>query len=74
VKAELTTVLPSISSGAETSADWVDAIVGADLHATPSGPRWRLLAYADLGAGGSDFTWRALGGVTYDCRAAAWWG
>jgi len=66
VKAELTAVLPSMSSGAETSADWVDGIVGADVRATPWGPRWHLLAYADLGAGGSDFTWQALGGATYD--------
>jgi opacity protein-like surface antigen len=66
VKAELTAVLPSMSSGAETSADWADGIVGADVRATPWGPRWHLLAYADLGAGGSDFTWQALGGATYD--------
>jgi hypothetical protein len=66
VKAELTAVLPSMSSGAGSSADWVDGIVGADVRATPWGQRWQLLAYADLGAGGSDFTWQAFGGVTYE--------
>jgi opacity protein-like surface antigen len=66
VKAELTAVLPSMSSGAQTDAEWVDGVVGADVRATPWGPRWHLLAYADLGAGGSDFTWQALGGVSYD--------
>lgn len=66
VKAELTAILPSMSSGTETSSDWVDGIVGADVRAAPWGPRWHVVAYADLGAGGSDFTWQALGGATYD--------
>jgi len=66
VKAALTAILPSMSSGAEASADWVDGTVGADVRATPWGPRWQLLAYADLGAGGSNFTWQTLGGVSYE--------
>ena len=66
VNAELTAIQPSMTSGAETTAEWVDGIVGADVRATPWGPRWQLLAYADLGAGGSNLTWQAVGGVAYE--------
>lgn len=66
VKAELTAALPARSVGGSNSADWVDGIVGATVRAMPWGPRWHLLAYGDLGAGGANFTWQALGGATYD--------
>jgi len=47
------------------SKGWVDGAVGARLRYSP-GPRWHLFALGDLGAGGSDFTWQASGGVGYD--------
>ena len=40
-------------------------IVGAGWHYHAGGP-WRLYAKADLGGGGSKFTWQALGGAGYD--------
>lgn len=62
------TVTPSgaAARSSSQSTDWVDGIVGARVRATPWGPRWRLYGRGDLGAGGSDFTWQALGGAAYD--------
>jgi len=53
--------------GAEASVDrsWVDGTLGANLRYQP-GSRWRLVAKADLGAGGSDFVWQLYGGGGYD--------
>ena len=44
--------------------DWFDGFVGlrAELYVTD---RWSWRAYADIGAGGSDLTWQALGTVNY---------
>ena len=53
VKAELTAVLPSMSSGAETSADWVDGIVGAGARRSArigGWPGWRARPPHALGA------------------------
>jgi hypothetical protein len=52
---------------AETSVDrgWVDGTVGANVRYQP-GSRWRLVAKADIGAGGSDFVWQLYGGGGYD--------
>ena len=52
---------------AETSVDrgWVDGTLGANVRYQP-GSRWRLVAKADLGAGGSDFVWQLYGGGGYD--------
>ena len=61
VKAELTAILPSMSSGAETSADSVDCIVGAGVRAAPWGPAATCWRTRTFGAGGSDFTWQAFG-------------
>jgi hypothetical protein len=58
--------LAGLGGSIASSTDWVDGIVGADAVVTPWGPRWHLLARADLGAGGSDFTWQALVGATWD--------
>jgi opacity protein-like surface antigen len=45
--------------------DWADGTVGANLRYQPA-ERWHLFAKSDVGAGGSDFTWQALGGAAYD--------
>jgi hypothetical protein len=50
---------------ASADKDWVDVTVGAGWRYR-AGDRWRLYAKADLGAGGADFTWQALGGAGYD--------
>jgi opacity protein-like surface antigen len=47
------------------SKGWVDGAVGARLRYSP-GPRWHLFALGDVGAGGSDLTWQASGGVGFD--------
>jgi hypothetical protein len=54
-------------ASAETSVDrgWVDGTVGANVRYQP-GSRWRLVAKADIGAGGSDFVWHLYGGGGYD--------
>ena len=44
---------------------WVDVTVGSALRYQPA-EGWRLFAKADAGAGGSSFTWQALGGGGYD--------
>jgi hypothetical protein len=62
----------------EVSADrnWVDGTVGANLRYGPGG-KWRLVAKADVGAGGSDLTWQLYGGGGYDlgscCALVAAW-
>jgi hypothetical protein len=66
------------TGGAATSAaasnDWVDATIGGRLRFSP-GTRVHLFAKADVGTGGSDFTWQASGGAAYDvgwcCALAA---
>jgi hypothetical protein len=60
------------------SADrnWVDVTVGANVHYQP-GEKWRLVAKADVGAGGSDLIWQLYGGAGYDlgrcCALVAAW-
>lgn len=44
---------------------WLDGTVGAGLRYRPA-DRWTLFAKSDLGLGGSDFTWQALGGAGYN--------
>ncbi len=44
---------------------WVDGTIGAALRYQPAAG-WRLFAKADAGAGGSDFSWQALGAAGYD--------
>jgi hypothetical protein len=44
---------------------WIDATVGAAWRFQP-GQHWRLFAKGDLGGGGSQFTWQALGGAGYN--------
>ena len=62
----------------EVSADrnWVDGTVGANFR-YQAGEKWRLVAKADLGAGGSDLTWQLYGGAGYDlgrcCALVAAW-
>ena len=62
----------------EASADrnWVDGTVGANFRYQP-GDKWRLVAKADLGAGGSNHIWQLYGGAGYDlgrcCALVAAW-
>jgi hypothetical protein len=51
----------------EVSADrnWVDGTVGANVR-YQAGARWRLVAKADIGTGGSKLSWQLYGGVGYD--------
>ena len=47
--------------------DWVDPYVGVRVQ-HPLADRWTLVGYADVGGFGvgSDLTWQALAGVSYD--------
>ena len=47
------------------SQDWVDGTVGGRIRYR-AGEKWRLYGKLDFGAGGSKFTWQALGGAAYD--------
>lgn len=53
------------SEQASVDRGWVDGTVGANVRYQP-GSRWRLVAKADIGAGGSDFIWQLYGGGGYD--------
>ena len=46
------------------SSRWADAVVGARWTARLNGP-WEGFAQADVGAGGSDLSWQAIGAVAY---------
>ena len=47
--------------------DWVDPYIGVRVQ-HPVADRWTLVGYGDIGGFGvgSDFTWQALAGVSYD--------
>jgi hypothetical protein len=51
--------------GVSADRNWVDGTVGANVRYQPA-EKWRLVAKADIGAGGSDFTWQLYGGAGYD--------
>lgn len=51
------------------SGDVWDAIVGVKGNFTFA-KRWYIPYYADIGIGDSDFTWQAIGGISF--RAASW--
>ena len=60
----------SVDLNTSTSAlsgdrNWIDGTVGARLRYQPA-DRWHLVAKADVGAGGSDFSWQGYGGAGYD--------
>jgi hypothetical protein len=57
---------PGDTASQVMSDSWVDAIVGLGVRATPWSPKWHLVARGDVGMGGADFTWQALGGVEFD--------
>ena len=46
-------------------ANWTDPIIGLRWQRQLS-PDWRLMMQGDVGAGESDFTWNAMGGLAYD--------
>ncbi|NRB19932.1 MAG: hypothetical protein HRU33_20890 [Rhodobacteraceae bacterium] len=48
-----------------SGASWTDPIVGLRWQRRLS-PKWRVLMQGDVGGGGSDFTWNAMGGFAYD--------
>jgi hypothetical protein len=62
--------------GVSADRNWVDGTVGANLRYQP-GEKWRLVAKADVGAGGSNLIWQLYGGVGYDlarcCALVAAW-
>jgi hypothetical protein len=64
------------SQGVSADRNWVDGTVGANFHYQP-GEKWRFVAKADLGAGGSDLTWQLYGGAGYNlgrcCALVAAW-
>ena len=66
VSADLTFVpvtgTPHTASGDQS---WVDGYAGARLRFEPAA-RWHLSLLGDIGAGGSDLTWEAVGGAGYD--------
>ena len=45
-------------------AQWVDGVVGA-RWTTEFAPNWQGLVQADIGAGGSNLSWQAIGAVGY---------
>jgi hypothetical protein len=49
---------------ATDSKSWVDGFAGARVQA-PLSERWLVGGYADIGTGGSELTWQALAGVSY---------
>jgi predicted porin len=59
------TLTGPLGLGASTTKNWADAIVGARV-AVPLAKRLRLLGYGDVGTGGSNLTWQAIAGVSYD--------
>lgn len=50
------------------SKGWVDGTLGARVR-YGFAQRWHLIGKGDVGAGGSDFTWQAMGGVGIDVGA-----
>lgn len=62
------------TSGGTVSDDhhWIDGTFTGRVRYNPS-PKWHLFALGDIGAGGSNFTWQAMGGAAYtflDCCSA----
>jgi hypothetical protein len=57
--------LSGSSQGVSADRNWVDGTMGANVRYQPA-EKWRLVAKADVGAGGSDFTWQFYGGAGYD--------
>jgi len=67
VKLALTTgndLLPDGSRSASRKESWWDAAVAVRVLA-PIAEHWDFLGYADIGAGGSDFTYQLLAGVNW---------
>ncbi|MCJ7440671.1 MAG: hypothetical protein MUO25_03715 [Thermoanaerobaculaceae bacterium] len=56
---------PNDAVSASGSKSWVDGYVGARVRAQLS-ERWFVAGYADVGAGGSNLSWQALAGVSYN--------
>jgi hypothetical protein len=57
-------LLPDGSRAVSGKEDWWDAAIAARV-ATPIGQKWDLMAYADIGAGGSDLTYQILAGANW---------
>ena len=64
------------AQGVSADRSWVDATVGANVRYQPA-EKWRIVAKADLGAGGSDLAWQLYAGAGYDlgscCALVAAW-
>lgn len=57
--------LPGREGDVKVSVDYWDAIIGMRGHVALGEGGWFLPYYADIGTGGSDFTWQAAGGIGY---------
>jgi hypothetical protein len=68
--------LSGLAQDVSADRNWVDATVGANFRYQP-GEKWRLVAKADVGAGGSNLIWQLYGGAGYDlgqcCALVAAW-
>jgi len=62
--------------GISADRSWMDGTVGANVR-YHAGEKWRLVAKADVGAGGSNLIWQLYGGAGYDlgrcCALVAAW-
>jgi hypothetical protein len=56
---------PSGDRSLDGSDQWADGVAGARWTKRFSG-NWQALLQADIGTGGSDFTWQGIGTVGYD--------
>src|SRR5512136_2648614 len=59
------TLTGPLGLGKSVSKSWVDGLVGARVQ-VPLSERWQLVGYGDVGTGGSNLSWQAIAGVTYD--------
>jgi opacity protein-like surface antigen len=59
------TLTGPVGLGKSVSKSWVDAIVGARVQ-VPIAERLCLVGYGDVGSGGSNLSWQALAGLSYD--------
>ena len=64
------------AQGVSADRNWIDGTVGANFR-YQAGKKWRLVAKADIGAGGSNLIWQLYGGAGYDlgrcCALVAAW-
>ena len=62
-------LLPGNARALSGGKSWWDAVIGV-RSVTPFAERWEFVSYADIGAGGSDFTYQFLLGVNWQAAKA----